>query len=182
MDMCQQLLEALRVASNQCSLSQQLLQPLVAVHTDLLEALVQAGQVQSICKLCPSQSTSLMYIDVHVQDSDATRDAALLLESTLQLLSRCCLLGSLEAFFTADDLVSHFQEAVTAAVRTQNVCFHSTHDACLRKQHCRPCLHLADQLLCCRVTLESRRAPHPTSLPSLCCQLGRQRPWHSFVS
>jgi hypothetical protein len=44
MDVCEQLLEAVRAAASHCSLSQ-LLQPLLAIHTDVLTAL-QAGQVR----------------------------------------------------------------------------------------------------------------------------------------
>lgn len=42
----------------------------------------------------------------------AARDA---LESVLQLLTRCSCLGSLEAFFMADELVEYFQSAMQAA-------------------------------------------------------------------
>jgi hypothetical protein len=95
-----------------------------------------------------------------MQGSGSIRDVALLFEANLQLLSRCCLLGSLEAFFTADDLLHHFQEALAAAIHVKNV-----------RSQSLPCLQLPGSGLAetncdCRYVQDALQAQMPTNRPS----------------
>eukprot|EP00877_Chromochloris_zofingiensis_P008080 jgi/Chrzof1/3525/Cz12g28190.t1 len=111
--LCLELQKAVHNLAPQCKLHQPLVNAVVYSVDDAVSA---AASTQQDCAVV-----------------SAARDA---LESVLQLLTRCSCLGSLEAFFMADELVEYFQSAMQAAeqVKTKMQTSSSTQAASTSQQ------------------------------------------------